>query len=50
MECAENLRVQAYFDGEVDPITAVDIERHLATCEECRALLNECEKKWMERK
>ena len=41
MECAENLRVQAYFDGEVDAVTAAEIERHLATCEECRALLQE---------
>jgi len=41
MECAENLRVQAYFDGEVDAVAAAEIERHLATCEECRALLQE---------
>lgn len=41
MECAENLRVQAYFDGEVDAVTAADIERHLATCEECRLLLQD---------
>jgi anti-sigma factor (TIGR02949 family) len=41
MECAENLRVQAYFDGEVDAVTAAAIERHLATCEECRALLQD---------
>jgi mycothiol system anti-sigma-R factor len=41
MECGENLRVQAYFDGEADAVTAADIERHLATCGECRALLEE---------
>jgi len=41
MECPEILRVQAYFDGEVDAVSAVDIERHLATCEQCRALLQE---------
>ena len=41
MECAENLRVQAYFDGEVDAVTATDIERHLAACEECRLLLQD---------
>jgi anti-sigma factor RsiW len=41
MECAETLRVQAYFDGEADAVTAADIERHLATCGQCRALLQE---------
>jgi anti-sigma factor (TIGR02949 family) len=41
MECAENLRVQAYFDGEVDTAAATDIERHLATCEQCRLLLQD---------
>jgi anti-sigma factor RsiW len=41
MECAENLQVQAYFDGEVDAVTATDIERHIATCEECRGLLRD---------
>jgi anti-sigma factor RsiW len=41
MDCAENLRVQGYFDGEVDAVTAAAIERHLATCEECRALLQD---------
>jgi anti-sigma factor RsiW len=41
MECAENLRVQAYFDGEVDAVTATDVERHLAACEECRLLLQD---------
>jgi anti-sigma factor RsiW len=41
MECAENLRVQAYLDGELDAVAAAEIERHLATCEECRALLQE---------
>jgi mycothiol system anti-sigma-R factor len=41
MECAENLRVQAYFDGEVDAEAAAGIERHIATCEECRRLLED---------
>lgn len=41
MECAENQRVQAYFDDEVDAVTAADVERHLATCAECRALLQD---------
>ena len=41
MQCAESLRVQAYFDGEVDALTAADIERHTGHCPECRALLEE---------
>jgi anti-sigma factor RsiW len=41
MECAETPRVQPYFDGEVDAVTGAAIERHLATCEECRALLQD---------
>ncbi|HEY4342582.1 MAG TPA: anti-sigma factor [Steroidobacteraceae bacterium] len=41
MECAENLTVQAYFDGEVDAATAAAVERHLATCEQCRVLLED---------
>ena len=38
MLCAESLRVQAYFDGEVDAVSAVEIERHLERCPECRTL------------
>lgn len=38
MQCPESLRVQAYFDGEVDAVTSADIERHLGQCAECRAL------------
>jgi len=41
--CAESLRVQAYFDGEVDAITASQIERHTGSCAECRELLQELE-------
>ena len=41
MACAENLRVQEYFDGEVDAVAAADIERHLSSCEECRVLLQD---------
>lgn len=44
MPCAEALRVQAYFDGEVDAISAADIERHVANCGECRALLDDLER------
>ncbi len=38
MLCPEQLRVQAYFDGEVDALSASEIERHLERCGECREL------------
>lgn len=38
MLCPEQLRVQAYFDGEVDAIGAAEIERHLERCGECHEL------------
>jgi len=41
--CAESLRVQAYFDGEIDAVSAADIERHAEHCAECRALLQDLE-------
>ena len=44
MQCAESLRVQAYFDGEVDAVSAAEIERHLEHCSECRELLQDLEK------
>jgi len=43
VRCAESLRVQAYFDAEVDAVSAADIERHLQHCAECRALLQDLE-------
>ena len=43
MRCAESLRVQAYFDAEVDAVSAADIERHVEHCAECRALLRDLE-------
>jgi anti-sigma factor RsiW len=39
--CAEALQVQAYFDGELDALASLEVERHLAQCPECRALLEE---------
>jgi len=39
MQCAEALRVQAYFDGEVDAVSALEVERHAEHCAECRSLL-----------
>ena len=41
MERAESLRVQAFFDGEVDALNALEIERHVETCDACRTLLQE---------
>ncbi len=43
MQCAESLRTQAYFDGEVDAVTAASIERHAEHCTECRGLLEDLE-------
>ena len=43
MQCAESLRVQAYFDGEVDAISAADIERHVEHCAACKTLLDDLE-------
>jgi anti-sigma factor RsiW len=43
MACAEALKVQAYFDGEVDPASAADIKQHIDGCAACAALLRELE-------
>lgn len=39
MQCAESLRVQAAFDGELDAVSAAAAERHAEHCPECRSLL-----------
>jgi anti-sigma factor (TIGR02949 family) len=44
VQCAESLRVQAYFDREVDAISAAEIERHVEHCSACRELLQDLEK------
>lgn len=44
MRCAESLRVQAYFDGEVDAVSAAEIERHIEHCAQCRALRHDLER------
>jgi len=44
MTCAENLRVQAYFDGEVDSVAAMEIERHIGQCTECTRLIQHLER------
>ena len=41
MQCAEALRVQAFFDNELDAVSSADIERHLEHCAACRALLHD---------
>jgi anti-sigma factor RsiW len=41
--CPESLRVQAYFDDQVDAVTAADIEGHMGHCAECRALHQDLE-------
>lgn len=38
MQCREALRVQAYFDAELDAMTALEVERHIQHCAECHAL------------
>ena len=43
MECVESLRVQAYFDGELDPASTAAIERHLEACAGCRCVLRDLE-------
>jgi anti-sigma factor RsiW len=43
VQCPESLRAQAYFDAELDAVSAADIERHIEHCAECRALLNDLE-------
>jgi len=43
MACPETLRVQAYFDGELDASAAADIERHVQACCECAELLRSLE-------
>jgi anti-sigma factor RsiW len=44
VQCAESLRVQAYFDGEVDALSAAEIERHTERCPECREQLQDLER------
>jgi anti-sigma factor RsiW len=39
--CAESPRLQAYFDGELGALDAAEFERHIESCAECRAALQE---------
>jgi anti-sigma factor RsiW len=43
MDCAESLRTQAYFDGELDASSSLEVERHLERCPSCRARLQDLE-------
>jgi len=43
VQCAESLRVQACFDGELDAVSAAAVEQHVEVCAECRALLRDLE-------
>ena len=43
MPCAESLKVQAAFDGELDAVSAAAAERHAEHCPECHALLEHLE-------
>jgi anti-sigma factor RsiW len=44
MRCAEALRVQAYFDGELDAADALRVEEHLASCPECASAIEELDR------
>jgi anti-sigma factor RsiW len=43
MSCNEDLRLQAYFDGELDAGATLEIERHLVSCVSCALLLADLE-------
>jgi anti-sigma factor RsiW len=43
MSCNEGLRLQAYFDGELDAAAVLEVERHLQGCTDCAALLADLE-------
>lgn len=43
MSCNEGLKLQAYFDGELDAGAALEVERHLQGCADCAGLLADLE-------
>jgi anti-sigma factor RsiW len=43
MLCPDSLRLQAYFDGELDALTAAEIERHMERCTQCAELYRSLE-------
>ena len=44
MNCAKALRVQAYFDGQLDPGEAASVVQHLQGCASCQELLADLER------
>jgi anti-sigma factor RsiW len=44
LSCAEALRVQAYFDGELRSAESAEVEAHLRGCPECHGLMAELER------
>src|SRR5215469_2088161 len=44
MACAEALRIQAYFDGEIDAADALRIEEHLQHCPDCVSTMEELDR------
>jgi anti-sigma factor RsiW len=44
MQHPDPLRLQACFDGEVDAMTAADIELHIQQCPQCQSTLQELER------
>jgi anti-sigma factor RsiW len=43
MPCENETLVHAYLDGELDPARALEIEKHLETCIECAAVLEQAD-------
>ncbi len=43
MRHPESLSLQTYFDGELDSLATIEVERHIEQCAECRALVQELE-------
>lgn len=43
MPCAEEQRLQAYFDGELDALGSAELEHHVERCEACQQSLEELE-------
>jgi anti-sigma factor RsiW len=44
VRCGESVRVQAHFDGELDVISSLDLEKHVEHCAECGDLLHSLER------
>jgi anti-sigma factor RsiW len=43
MSCERTLQTQAYFDGELDAAAALEVEKHLETCADCAAVLEQAD-------